>query len=118
MRIFVYGTLRSGGSNHHFLRGSVCAEQNVRLSGYIMYNFGKYPFVKPCADTNRTILGEIYEISADTLQRLDKLEGTDVGLYERIFDDNIDAWLYVSGANAPDNLPEIKSGDWFAAFSD
>lgn len=113
MRIFVYGTLRAGGSNHDLLKNARLAEKDICLSGYKMYNFGPYPFAAPCNDATSVIWGEIYEISPDMLPSLDKLEGTDQGLYERIYEPRIDAWLYVSGRNAPRHLPEIKSGDWF-----
>ncbi|MCS7019613.1 MAG: gamma-glutamylcyclotransferase family protein [Cytophagales bacterium] len=113
MKIFVYGTLRAGGSNHYLLQNARLVAKEVYLSHYKMYNFGPYPFVVPCEDASRTIVGEIYEISPDMLPSLDRLEGTEEGLYERIFDERIEAWLYVRGQNAPHNLPEITSGDWF-----
>lgn len=115
--MFVYGTLRAGGSNHHLMRTANLVMKNVCLSGYIMYDFGPYPFVTPCKDESRFIVGEIYEIPSNLLAVLDALEGIEEGLYERIFEPRIGAWLYISGRNAPRNLPEIASGDWFKRHS-
>lgn len=92
------------------------AETDVCLRGYVMYNFGPYPFVEPCNQAERMIYGEIYEIPLELLPILDQLEGIEQGLYERIYDPRIDAWLYVSGPNAPRKLPLIESGDWFKRF--
>jgi gamma-glutamylcyclotransferase (GGCT)/AIG2-like uncharacterized protein YtfP len=115
MRIFVYGTLRQGGNNHQFLKKAYLIANHVALNGYIMYNYNEsYPFAKPCNDLNRVIYGEIYEISPDTLSVLNRLEGTDEGLYMLMFEPRIEAWLYVIGPNAPKNLPEVASGDWLA----
>ncbi len=113
MRLFVYGTLRSGGSNHHLLKTATVVAKDICLCGYAMYNFGPYPFVEPSAEAESMIYGEIYEIPLELLPILDRLEDIEHELYERIYDSRIEAWLYVSGKNAPHNLPKIKSGDWF-----
>lgn len=76
--IFVYGTLKRGGGNHHFLQddrivkfvGEFTTEPHYRL-----YSWHGLPCLVKYRKGN-SIKGEVYEVDDDTLQVLDDLEGT------------------------------------------
>ena len=113
MRVFVYGTLRKGGENHHFLVDSKYLGEE-EISGFKMFNIhGFYPAAVPSIQ-NSTIKGEVYEIDGYTLQKLDHLEGCP-HLYKRITVATTEgpAEIYVWNG-LPDLLDnQIVSGDWF-----
>lgn len=71
-KVFVYGTLLRGESNHGaFLSGSrfVC---HAELPGYGLYNVEDYPGAVP--EESKRVKGEVYEVDQATLRRLDWLE--------------------------------------------
>jgi len=88
--VFVYGTLKRG-----FSRSSALREQ--RYIGiartepkYGMFGYGGYPALvdEPLAEASgvtakNRIFGELYEVDDSCMQELDKIEGTDRGLFER-----------------------------------
>ena len=73
MKIFVYGTLLSGLCRAAALQDAVflgTATTEGRL-----YNLGDYPGMLPRADTpNARVHGEVYQVDARTLDRLDGIE--------------------------------------------
>ncbi len=72
MIVFVYGTLMSNNRNHDkYMQNAKFISQAV-LCDYAMYNLGTYPGIKPFMGKN--VHGEIYEISHETLNELNKLE--------------------------------------------
>ena len=72
MVIAVYGTLRQGLENHHFLKNSTTRFLGLdRLSGYDLYA-GSYPYLVPGIGVATV---ELYEIDITTLEALDELEG-------------------------------------------
>ena len=84
--VFVYGTLRRGGSNFHRLRdsaqvydGSIPVSEGLAMFSY----FDHYPFIVSDKTIASVIRGEIYEISDEVLADLDILEGISSGLYTR-----------------------------------
>ena len=71
-KVFVYGTLMNGESNHHFLENSICLGKAV-IEGYDMYNVGGYyPAIIP---GNSRIIGELYEVHENDMPSIDMLEG-------------------------------------------
>ncbi|WP_048812410.1 gamma-glutamylcyclotransferase family protein [Methanobrevibacter ruminantium] len=70
-RVFVYGTLMNGESNHHFLENSNCLGAST-VEGYQMYNVGWYPAIVP---GDGMIIGELYEVPQEDMARIDMLEG-------------------------------------------
>lgn len=72
-RIFVYGTLMKGNRNHEaYLSGSrYLGEANLR--DFALYHLGSYPGIKE--EKDGTVLGEVYEVTRETLQRIHHLEG-------------------------------------------
>jgi len=74
LTMFVYGTLMSGYSNHHFLATSKYLGRARTVSKYSLYTL-HYPFVNSTiADAH--IVGELYEIpSQEVLSPIDELEG-------------------------------------------
>jgi gamma-glutamylcyclotransferase (GGCT)/AIG2-like uncharacterized protein YtfP len=71
--VFVYGTLMYGNANHkHYLANSRYLGDGV-LHGYALYDLGSYPGVKPSESDQ--VLGEVYSIDAETLERVNYLEG-------------------------------------------
>lgn len=72
MRLFVYGTLMRGESNHHYLKSARFLQAAVTRAEFALVDFGEYPaIVRPgsCA-----ISGELYEVDEATLARVDELE--------------------------------------------
>lgn len=88
--VFVYGTLKRG-----FSRSSALREQ--RYIGiartepkYGMFGYGGFPALvdETLAEASNVtaknrIFGELYEVDDACMQELDKIEGTDRGLFER-----------------------------------
>jgi gamma-glutamylcyclotransferase (GGCT)/AIG2-like uncharacterized protein YtfP len=111
-RLFVYGTLKRGNSNHRFLEeyeGVTASADNIDLFDgpgfpYALYGKG-------------TIHGELYEIDKDTLLRIDLFEG-----HPRLFKREkiivetgtgikLPAWCYFANKEFPDKI-KIDSGVW------
>lgn len=72
--VFVYGTLRSGHSNHHFLKDANNIGVGTTVNNYAMYLTSGYPYVNSC-ESRYPIVGELYGVDDSTLIMLDKLEG-------------------------------------------
>lgn len=71
--VFVYGTLRQGKGNHKLLVNSNFVGKAKTVNKYEMTASG-IPFVDPNKETSN-IVGEVYEVNDETLDRLDMLEG-------------------------------------------
>lgn len=109
--VFVYGTLRNGGSNHRLIEHSRCLGPWRTRPRYTLYDLGDYP---GAARHGRTaITGEIYRIDHPTLKALDRLED-----YPRLYDrvkiasGYGPAWMYV--LKVPPRRRRITRGDWLA----
>lgn len=82
MRLFVYGTLKRGHRLHGCLTGQRYLGQALTLPEFKLLNCGWYPALVESGD-GRAIRGELWEVDAATLKRLDEVEEVDSGLYER-----------------------------------
>lgn len=69
--LFVYGTLMTGETNHHYLQNSTLLG-NATVRGYDMYDVGWYPAITP---GNNLITGELYQVPIDDISSIDMLEG-------------------------------------------
>jgi len=82
--VFVYGTLKRGGTNHLFMAGQKFLGDVRTVSGFTLYSLGDYPgMVRAPGDTNG-VTGELWSVDDACLAELDALEGLDEGLYERV----------------------------------
>jgi gamma-glutamylaminecyclotransferase len=100
--VFVYGTLKRGGSNHRQLAGQTFVAEAHTAPGYRMFNLGDYPGMVPWPEDRDGVLGEIWSVDEATLRKLDQFEGVDQGLYRRALvpllppytDLRVEAYLY------------------------
>jgi gamma-glutamylaminecyclotransferase len=72
-KVFVYGTLKKGFSNHSIIMTSPFVKEAATKPEFTMITLGGFPGI--LANGNTSIIGEVYEVSEFTLDRLDKLEG-------------------------------------------
>jgi len=97
-RIFVYGTLKRGGENHEWLAGQRFIAPARTRPRYRMFDLGGYPgMVRD--DEGVAVEGEIWEVDAAGLTRLDVLEDVGGGEYERVKidlnDDDAEGYIYL-----------------------
>jgi gamma-glutamylcyclotransferase (GGCT)/AIG2-like uncharacterized protein YtfP len=83
-RIFVYGTLKRGGRNHHYMAGQQFLGEARTAPGYTLFSLGDYPGMIRSPDDKDGVTGEVWLVDPPGLQKLDELEGLDEGLYERV----------------------------------
>lgn len=83
-RLFVYGTLKRGGSNHAFLAGQHYAGDARTPAGFTLYDCAGYPAMIRAPDDRAGVTGELWDVTPACLSRLDELEGLAEGLYERV----------------------------------
>ncbi len=81
--LFLYGTLKRGGSNHHHLAGQTFVGEARTAPGFRLYEVGGYPGMIPQSLDYAGVIGEVWRVDAECLQRLDELEGLSVDLYRR-----------------------------------
>jgi len=83
-KVFVYGSLKRGFSNHGCLRGQQFLGPARTERRYRMYDYGGFPaVVETGPETGLAIEGELWEVDADCLVTLDWLEEVEDGLYRR-----------------------------------
>ena len=81
-RIFVYGTLKRGLSNARHLDGQCFIGETRTQPFYRMVNCGGYPGMVLVSQDGVSVRGEIWDVDAACREKLDDLEGVDVGMYE------------------------------------
>jgi gamma-glutamylcyclotransferase (GGCT)/AIG2-like uncharacterized protein YtfP len=111
--LFVYGTLKRGGSRHWILQNFPLLGL-AKAKGFVLYDLGPYPAMVPGAGV---VYGEVYEVSEEALQALDWVESVPV-LYRRelievVFEDgfSLKAWAYIYNGNVK-GFPRIEDGEW------
>jgi len=82
--IFVYGTLKRGGSNHRRMAGQQFVAAAHTKPIYRIYAIGDYPAMVDAPQDGCSIEGEIWAVDNECLARLDRLEGLNEGLYKRV----------------------------------
>lgn len=118
--VFVYGTLRKGESNDHFLTGATCITDFCWTKGEL-YDTGRgYPALKD--HPSAKVIGELYEVTDVEIELLDELEGYIEGaennLYERqkktVYSsfDAQEVFVYIGNSHLFENSQWIESGDW------
>jgi gamma-glutamylcyclotransferase (GGCT)/AIG2-like uncharacterized protein YtfP len=112
--VFVYGTLRRGGSNHFRMAGAefvAAATVNGRL-----YQIDWYPGLV-LDDSAGQVRGEVYQVSGCLLDSLDAFEGTE---YRRVrvevacgdaHRSPLSAWVW-EWQEPVNETRRITSGDW------
>ena len=117
MHLFVYGTLKKGGGNHHFLESSKFI-QHYKLKGHALVDLGHgFPYM--IQDKDSSVYGEIYEVSEETLERIDLLEGVPY-LYRRMLTNYelngtmeiAGLYYYLSLLQEIDKKEKVKNGYW------
>lgn len=97
--IFVYGTLRQSHGNHQMLKDARYYGVGSTRDNYSMYIAGGYPYVIS-SEARYPIVGELYAVDGETLEKLDKMEGHPHYYTRRevsVIVDNQEysAWMYV-----------------------
>lgn len=73
VRLFVYGTLLAGEPHHPFLAGALPLGAARTVTGYRLHDLGPFPAMVEAG--SGAVVGELYEVSAGAIARLDRLEG-------------------------------------------
>jgi gamma-glutamylaminecyclotransferase len=112
--LFVYGSLLSGLHNHPLLAGSRLIGSDRTRPAFTLVDLGAFPAL--VAGGNTAVVGEVWEVDAATLARLDRLEGhprwyrrTPIRLASRRH-----AETYLMAASQVDGRILITGGDWRA----
>ena len=79
-RLFIYGTLKRGCSNHHYMAGQRFVEEAQTAPLYRLVSMGSHPGMVS-SEPGRSIEGEVWEVDEACLRRLDILEGIEEGEY-------------------------------------
>jgi gamma-glutamylcyclotransferase (GGCT)/AIG2-like uncharacterized protein YtfP len=115
--VFVYGSLRRGGPGGmpvKFPNAVYAGEGKVRGR---LYDLGAYPALW-IDDSGPLVTGEVYEVTDETLSKLDQFELTSDYQRRRVdveFEtQQAHCWIYVPARDISffSGLPLIKSGDW------
>jgi gamma-glutamylcyclotransferase (GGCT)/AIG2-like uncharacterized protein YtfP len=81
--IFVYGTLKHGGSNHHFMASGSFSGNAQTPPGFTLYEIAGYPGMVREHGDREGVRGEVWRVDEECLADLDVLEGVAEGLYSR-----------------------------------
>lgn len=113
VKLFVYGSLLSGESNHSYLGPSPRLAEVRTAPGYSLVDLGAYPGL--VTGGRGSVVGELYDVDDATLKSLDAFEGHPM-LFVRVAirlgsGEDADAYLLAREELAR-GRPFVASGDW------
>ncbi|HEY7157810.1 MAG TPA: gamma-glutamylcyclotransferase family protein [Gemmataceae bacterium] len=73
--LFVYGTLMRGGVRHGVLAEQRFLGEARTRPHYALFDLGTYPGLVHHEEGGRAIFGELYEVAASLIKRLNRIEG-------------------------------------------
>lgn len=82
--IFVYGTLKRGGQNHHHLSGQRFLCEARTTAGYTLFQPADYPGMVQAANDTLGVTGEVWRVTPECLRQLDGFEDVAGKLYARV----------------------------------
>ncbi len=82
--LFVYGTLKRGAGNHHWLADQTFVSDAQTQPGFRLFDLGEYPGLVVWPEDKDGVAGEIWSVDAECLRRLDEFEGIAQGLFRRM----------------------------------
>ncbi len=118
--VFVYGTLRGGGSNHFRMKGAELITTGT-VAGRL-YRIDWYPGLV-LDDAGGEIHGEVYSVTPEQLSDLDIFEGLSAGEMEgseyrrvpttvvRTDSQTLTAWVW-EWLGSVDDSQRVADGDW------
>ena len=120
MKLFVYGTLRSGAPMHGLLAGDAHPLGPARAHACLL-DLGHFPGLVHARAESDWVIGELFEVSAEAaaalMDRLDRYEGDAFVRQEHeVLDPEgapVSAWVYLYVGDASGGL-QVDSGDWLA----
>ena len=111
-RVFVYGSLRRGLHNHHFLADATLVGDDATEPAFTLYSLGAFPAMVQGGTTS--VVGEVYEVDARTLAALDRLEGHP-HFYQRVavtLRSGAEVETYVVPSTTVRGRGVVAGGDW------
>jgi gamma-glutamylaminecyclotransferase len=114
VQVMVYGTLMRGERNHPQMKGARFVRKARTAARFTLVDRGAFPALLQEGATS--VCGELYEVTAEHLARLDWFEGVP-RLYERRtirLADGARAQAYVQPMAPVRTRDVIVSGDWRA----
>lgn len=81
--LFVYGTLKRGGSNHQLMAGQKFIGEARTKPGFRLYRLDGHPGMIGKSDDRDGITGEVWSVDPTRLADLDRFEGVPEGFYRR-----------------------------------
>jgi gamma-glutamylcyclotransferase (GGCT)/AIG2-like uncharacterized protein YtfP len=108
----VYGSLLRGLGNHRLLEGGRFIAADVTRRAFTLFDLGSFPGM--CAAGETSVVGEVWEVDASTLARLDRLEGHP-RFYQRtpiVLRSRRHAETYVLPMSLVQGRVTVVSGDW------
>ena len=116
--VAVYGTLKRGQSNHHFLGDQQCLGRCL-MKDITLYDLGPYPAAK--LGPSEGVEVEVYAVNETVFGKLDWLEDYDAeaparGLYDRVRVETPfgEAWVYIYNEDVA-GCRVIRAGGWSPA---
>jgi gamma-glutamylaminecyclotransferase len=94
-QVFVYGTLKTGGHNHHYLRNAISHGPATLTFKGKMFDVG-FPVLMKSREKVK-VEGELFDVDRATFAALDRLEGQG-HMYKRKrkrLQDGRYAWVYI-----------------------
>ena len=108
--LFVYGTLKCGGRNHHLLRGQEFLGEAKTAPKYRVIDLGPHPGLVRDAATGLAVRGELFAVDARCLAELDAFEEVPGPFVREPIDvpGHEEVWAYYLNTPVPEGA---KSGD-------
>ncbi len=107
--VFVYGTLRKGESNHHYLQHCEMLGIVETNPAYALFDLGPYPGL---IEGEQSVIGEVYRVDDATLVELDILEEIPIEYRREMIETPFGpAWIYLYQEDTQ-REQLIPSGDW------
>lgn len=120
-KMFVYGALRRGASNHWRMKEAAFVSE-ATLQG-VLVKIDWYPGLVPDPESSEKVVGEVYEVDEALIAELDEFEGIGLpdernGEYARIKavvtladGSHEEVWIY-EWLKGIEGYQVVESGDW------